>query len=104
MNQQQMNNYLENVKLILKQVKDEVKKLTSKERELNRREQDILTIKDNTTQILKILQPQKQEPPTIIERKSQLLNKTKEIKHNSIVYSITELSDLRIATGDKDGI
>ena len=33
----------------------------------------------------------------------QSLNKTKEIKHNTDVWSITELSNSRIATGDKDG-
>ena len=125
MNLQQMDKYLDNFKEILKQVKDEVKKLHCKQEELNRREQNILTIKDNTTQILKILleqqqalkkieelkqvstiieeqqqqepqtsveskkQEQLQEPPTPIERKIQSLNKAKEIKHKSYVYSIT---------------
>ena len=42
MNQQQMDNYLENVKGILKQVKNEVKKLHFKQEEFNRREQDII--------------------------------------------------------------
>ena len=142
-------------------LKDEIKILQefqAKQDELNRRNQDILTIKDNTIQILQILlgqqqaikrieeeqqkqqqqistiieeqklkqqepptlieeqqqqepqtniqskkQEQQQEPPTPIERKIQSLNKAKEIKHNSYVYSITELSDLRIATGDSAG-
>ena len=59
MNQQ--TNYLECFKGILKQVQDEVKRLYSKQEELNRREQNILTIKDNTTQILKLLQGQQVE-------------------------------------------
>ena len=103
MNHQQMDNYLENVKGILKQVKDEVKKLYFKQEELNRKEQDILTIIEDATEILKLLREQQQEPPTPIERKIQSLNKAKEIKHNSSVYSITELSDSRIATGDGAG-
>jgi hypothetical protein len=42
--------------MILKHIQDEVKKLNSKQEELSRREKHILTIKDNTTQILKLLQ------------------------------------------------
>ena len=90
--------YYERFKGILKKVQDEVKKLHSKQEELNRREHDILTIKDNTTHILKILLGKE-----VQSKKIQLLNIAKEIEHNSSVYSITELSDLRIATGDYDG-
>ena len=110
MNQQTMDEYLKIAKEILKQVE----KLKRKEKELNRREQDILTIKDNTTQILKLLKGKEgtktiiktniREPSsTTIETKIQSLNKAKEIKHHSPVSLITELSDLRIATGDDDG-
>ena len=70
----------------------------SKQEELNRREHDILTIKDNTTHILKILLGKE-----VQSKKIQLLNKAKEIKHHSGVCSITELRDLRIATGDTAG-
>ena len=35
-----------------------IEKLESKQEELNKREQDILTIKDNTTQILQLLKEQ----------------------------------------------
>ena len=72
-----MNNYLESFKGILKQIQEEVKKLYSKQEELNRREKDIFTIKDNITQILKLLR--KQEPSNI-EIKNQSFNKTKELK------------------------
>ena len=75
-----------------------IEKLESKQEELNKREQDILTIKDNTTQILKLLKEQQGGAKFI-----QSLNKTKEIKHNSYVYSITELSNSRMATGDGNG-
>ena len=103
MNQQIMNNYYERFKGILKQVQDEVKKLTSKQEELNGIEQDILTIKDNTTKILQLLQRQEEETPKNIKRKIQSLNKIKEIKHKNEVWSIIELSNLRIPTGDADG-
>ena len=83
-------------KTILNNYSNEIQKLKSKQEELNRREHDILTIKDNTTHILKILLEQQ-------EKKIQSLNKAKEIEHHSDVYSITELSDLRIVTGDDDG-
>ena len=102
MNQQTMNNYLELYRNILNKYSTEVKRLYSKQEELNNIEQDIHTIKDNTTQILKLLQGQ-QRPTNIEEKKIQSLNKTKEIKHNTDVWSIIELSDLRIATGDEDG-
>lgn len=55
MNQQTMDNYLNRYKVILQQIKDEVKKICFKEEEIKRREQNILKIKDNTTEILKIL-------------------------------------------------
>ena len=48
---QQMNKYYECFKGILKKVQDKVKKLHEKQEELNKREQTILTIKDNTTKI-----------------------------------------------------
>ena len=96
MNKQIMNKYLDLYRNILNKYNIEIQKLHSKQEELNRREHDILTIKDNTNQILKILLEQQ-------EKKIQSLNKAKEIKHNSDVWSITELSDLRIATGDGDG-
>lgn len=102
------------MKGILKQIQDEVKKLNSKQEELSRREKHILTIKDNTTQILKLLQVKQQ--PTAIEikkqepknnnnndKKIQSLDKTMDIKHRADVWSVIELSDLRIATGDRDG-
>ena len=57
-----------------------VKKLNSKQEELDRRERYILAIKDNTTQILKLLQ-RNELGATSKERKIQLLNKTKEIEH-----------------------
>ena len=98
MNQQQMDKYLESIKEIMKQVQDDVKELHSKQEEFKGREQDILTMKDNITQILKILQGKE-----VQSKKIQSLNKAKEIKHNSYVYSITELSDSRIATGDGAG-
>ena len=101
MNQQTMNNYLERFKGILNKVEDEVKNLKSKEEELKRREQDIRTIKENTTQILQLLQ--KGTTTTNIKGKIQLLNKTKDIKHKENVYSITELSNARMVTGDDDG-
>ena len=102
MNQQTLDMYLERFKGILKKVQNEVKKLKSKEEELNRREQDIRTIKENTTQILQLLQG-RTTTTTNIERKIQSLNKTKEIEHSSSVYSITELSNARMATGDWNG-
>ena len=102
MNQQIMNNYYERFKGILIQVKDEVKKLTSKQEELNGIEQDILTIKDNTTKILQLLQ-RNEGRATSKERKIQSLNKTMEIQHNSEVWSITKLNDLRITTGSGVG-
>ena len=55
MNQQIIDNYFESIKGILKKVQDEVKKLYSKQEELDRKERDILTIKENTKQILQIL-------------------------------------------------
>ena len=100
-------------------MQDEVKKLHDKQEELNKRERVILTIKDNTTNILQLLlqrqqggttisERKKQEPtiserkkeaqksterkkqePTSIEGKIHSLNKTKELKHNSYVWSIT---------------
>ena len=103
MNQQTMNNYFECFKGILKKLQEEVNRLKSKEEELKKREEDILTIKENTTQILQLLQRQKGTTTTNIERKIQSLNKTKEIKHNTYVGSITELSNSRMATGDRYG-
>ena len=67
MNQQQMDNYYEYLREILKKVQDEVKKLKTKEEELNRREQDILTIKDNTTQILQLLKEEKKKHPRTLK-------------------------------------
>ena len=99
MNQQTLDKYLKNVKGILEQVQNEVKKLKSKEEELKKREEDIRTIKDNITKILQLLQG----GTTNIERKIQSLNKTTEIEHNYNVRSITELSKLRMATGDWKG-
>ena len=109
MNQQTLNNYYERFKGILKKVKDEVQKLYSKQEELKKREQEIITLKDNTTQILKLLQggstsiERKKQEQLIVERKIKDVKKIKDIKHNSLVRSITELSDLRIATGDRAG-
>ena len=54
-----MDKYLDNFKKILKQVKDEVKKLYFKQEELNRKEQDILTIIEDATEILKLLREQR---------------------------------------------
>ena len=101
MNQQTMEIYYQRFLGILNKVQDEVKKLKSKEEELNRREQDIRTIKKNTTQILQLLQGRR--TTTNIERKIQSLNKIKEIKHNTHVHSITELSNSRMVTGDEKG-
>ena len=95
MNQQTLNNFYDCFKGILKQVQDEVKKL-------DKREKEILTIKNNTTQILQLLQG-KQTKTTTIERKIQSLTKTKEIQHKSRVFAIIELNDLRMVTGDRGG-
>ena len=95
MDQQQHFYLLEYFKTIVQQVRDEVKKLFFQQEELNRR--DILTIKNNTTQILKLFQGKQGQ--SIIERKFQPLHKIMEIKHNAGVFSILELSDLKIATG-----
>lgn len=51
-----MDSYLESVKGILQEVKDEVQKLHSKQEEFNNMKQDIHTIKDNTSHILKLMQ------------------------------------------------
>ena len=109
-----MNSYLELYRNIINMYNIEIQKLQSKQEELNKREQDILTIKDNTTQILQLLKEQQQKPTIVetkkqepssptIERKIRSLNKTKEIEHNSNVLSITELSNSRMLTGDSDG-
>ena len=103
MNQQTLDKYLERFDRIFTKVQNEVKNLKSKEEELKQREQDIRTIKENTTQILQLLQRQKRTTTTNIERKIQSLNKTKEIEHSIDVWSITELSNSRMATGDGNG-
>ena len=118
MNPEKTDYFLNLYNNILDKYNIEVRKLQVKQEEYNKREQDILTIKENTNQILKLLQEQqrkeekkvgianieikKQEEP-IIETKIQSLKKATEIEHKSDVWSITELSDLRIATGDDKG-
>ena len=83
---------------ILSKYSNEIQTLRFKQEELEKREQDILTIKDNTTQILQLLLEQQDQ-----SKKIQSLNKTKEIQHKGHVRSITELNDSRIATGDAEG-
>ena len=100
MNQQHIEKYLQDCKKILKQVQDKVKILTSKQEELSKREQNILTIKNNTTQILKIL---KESQKQTIRKNIQSLNKIIEIKHQETIFSVIELNDLKIATGDYNG-
>ena len=51
-----MDAYLESFKDILTKVQDEIKKLHSKQEELKKREQYMLTIKENTTKIVQLLQ------------------------------------------------
>ena len=58
MDEQAMNTYLELYVGVLKQVRAEVKTLYAKQEEINKREKDILTIKENTAEILKLLQKQ----------------------------------------------
>ena len=101
MNQQQMESCLQLYKDILKQVKDEVKKLNMKQEELFNTEQNILKIKDNTSEILNILKEIYEQP--IIKKNIQSLNKVMEIEQKSYVSSVVELSDSRIATGDYGG-
>ena len=96
MDQQTMDVHLKLYQNILNKYSDEIQKLQSKQERLDIIEQDILSIKDNTTQILQLLKEQQ-------EKKIQSLDKIKEIEHKDDVQSITELSDLRIVTGDKDG-
>ena len=96
-----MENYLQLYKDILKQVKDEVKKLTTKQEDLLNAEQNIITIKDNTSQILNILKEIYEQP--IIKKNIQSLNKVMEIEQKTYISSVIELNDLRIATGDYGG-
>ena len=102
MNQQQLEDYLQRYKNILKQIKDEVKKLQTKQEELNNTEQNILQIKDNTTKILKILQGN-HEPSPSTQKYIHTMLKAMEIEHNADVSSILELNDLKIVTGDYKG-
>ena len=110
MNQQQLENYLENAKRILKQEKDEVKKLYYQKEELNRRERNILTIIEDAKEILDILREKRyaiyieqQRKRDAIEGKIRELHIKWAIQNNSLISSITELSDSRIATGDDAG-
>ena len=96
MNKQQLEEYLQLYKEILKQVKDEVNKLYSKQEKLKYAEENIIKIRENTTQILNILLGTQ-------ERSINSLNKIMEIKHKANVSSALELNDLRIATGDANG-
>ena len=60
-----MDEYFNIVKGILQQVQDGVNKLKSKADELKERERDILTIKENTTKILQLLQEQQDQSKKI---------------------------------------
>ena len=101
MNQQLLNHYLQLYKDILNQVTNEVNKLHLKQEEINKREQNILQTKDNTTQILNLLQMTQKQ--SISNNIIQSLNKAIEIEHKSTVYSIIELNNSQIATGDYNG-
>ena len=106
MNQQTMEGYLILYKDILKQVKEEVNKLTIKQEELNQNEENILTIKHNTSEILKILQEshaQSKNNSTNIEQTIKSLTKTINIHHNSYVLSLIKINESAIATGDHEG-
>ena len=85
MDQQTMDVHLKLYQNILNKYSDEIQKLQSKQERLDIIEQDILSIKDNTTQILQLLHRQEKETPKNIERKIQSLNKIKEIKHKNEV-------------------
>ena len=137
LSQQTLDNYLNRFKEILKQVKEEVGKLYSKQKEINKHEKDILSIKECASQILTFLQNKKEqfqkkeskeqfqkkeskeqlqkekqthetpkvqkEQNTIQEGTITSLNKPIEIEHKANVWSILELQDSRIATGDYKG-
>ena len=69
----EMNKQFELYKIILNVYRTKIEKLESKQEKLNRREQDILTIKDNTPQILQLLLEQQQKPKNLqsLKRKSK---------------------------------
>ena len=85
MNQQLLENYFQRYKDILKQMMKEIKKLYLKQKEINRREENILKIKDNTAKILNILKTQQEKS---MNQNIQSLNKVMDIKHKANIFSI----------------
>ena len=104
MNQQQMDNYLQYFKGILKQVKEQVNRLYKKQEQLMGIDANIYFVKDITVQILKVLnshsQSQQQQQQT---QHIHSLHKLMNVECKSGIWSMLELSDLRIAIGDYDG-
>ena len=101
MNQQQMDNYLQYFKEILKQVKEHVNRLYIKQEHLMRIDANIYYVKDIALQILKVLNSHSQQQQQTQHIHS--LHKIMDIECKSGIWSMLELSDLHIAIGDYDG-
>ena len=102
MNQQQMENYLQRYKGILKKVKTEVAILHSKQEELIRIAANIRSIKDIAAQLLSMFKSVPQQQPQHTQH-IHSLSKVMNVEHKIGVWSLLELSDMRIAVGDYDG-
>ena len=101
---------------ILGKIKEITERLNNKQKELKEREKKLLRIKDDIVLVLEILrksksgsQPLSNREEIILKPKKQSeiiksLEKIIEIKHQHNVYSLIELNDSRIATGDWNGI
>ena len=102
MQQHFMDGYLRRFDDVLKKVTEEVKKLYQKQEEINTREKNILKIRNDVALILQIVGNGKStpKPPSEIIKS---IEKIIDIKHQTDVYSLLELSDSRIATGDWNG-
>ena len=79
-------NKLEQIQRILKQVQNEIQRLHSQEEGLDRIAQDLLKIKDNTIETLKLVQAKKEGPPPIEKEKEE----PQTLKIEGKIHSLTK--------------